>query len=300
MPRAIIELVKSETDAVALADGQSEPGARRRPRFPLRGPLRRAARTIYHWLFRLQLRLRCWYADRTARPDESGLPLPPALLRYRVSELVGRDDFLTIGRGCAEMMDQYTRTMGVDLARAHRVLDFGCGCGRTLRWFLRDFPGVEFHGADVDEEAIAWCRRNLPGGHFERNQPQPPLPYADGFFDVIYCLSVFTHLDEALQDLWLAELGRLLAPGGVALLTVHSGLATKVLDEEGLATLRTAGFVYRRSERLRGIVPDWYHTSFHSGDYIVGRLAPYFEDVRYETVPDGPQAIVMGRAPGGA
>jgi SAM-dependent methyltransferase len=295
---AIIELVESETDAMALADGRSESCARRRWRFPLPEPLKRAARSAYHGLFRLQLRLRCWHADRTAAPDESGLPLPPALLRYRVSELLGRDDFLIIGRGCAEMMEQYTRTMGVDLAHARRVLDFGCGCGRTLRWFLREFPGVEFHGADVDEEAIAWCRRNLPGGHFTRNQPQPPLPYQDGYFDVIYCLSVFTHLDEAMQDAWLAELRRLLTPGGVVLLTVHSDLAARVLDDEGLAVLRTAGFVYRRSERLRGIVPDWYHTSFHSRDYIVQRLAQHFEDIRYETVPDGPQAIVMARAPG--
>ena len=292
--------MKNETDAVALADGPSEPGARRRVRWPFPAPLARAGRAVYHGLFRLQLRLRCWYADRAAALDESGLPLPPALLRYRVSELIGGDDFLTIGRGCAEMMEQCTRTMGVDLARARRVLDFGCGCGRTLRWFLREFPGVEFHGADVDEEAIAWCRSNLPRAQFARNQPQPPLPYPDGFFDVICCLSVFTHLDEPMQDLWLAELGRLLAPGGVVLLTVHSGLAAKVLDEEGWAALQTAGFVYRRSARLRGIVPDWYHTSFHSRDYIVRRLASRFEDVRYETVPDGPQAIVMARAPGGA
>jgi len=258
--------------------------------------LKRAAQSVYHLLFRFQLRLRCWYADRTAAPDRSGLPLPPAMLRYRVSELLGRDDFLTIGEGCAALMERHSRSMGVDLAGTRRVLDFGCGCGRTLRWFLRDFPRVEFHGVDVDEEAIAWCRKNLPGATFFQNQANPPLPYPDRHFDVIYCLSVFTHLDEAMQDLWLAELSRLLVPGGVVLLTVHSDLAVKVLDAAGRAALRTAGFVHRRSRKLRGIVPDWYHTTFHSRDYIVQRLAPRFEDVRYETVPDGIQAIVMARA----
>lgn len=259
--------------------------------------LKRAARSVYHGLFRLQLRLRCWYADRTATPDESGLPLPPALLRYRVSELIGRDDFLTIGGGCAEMTERYMRTMGVDLAGTRRVLDFGCGCGRTLRWFLREFPGVEFHGADVDREAIAWCRQNLPRASFVQNQPEPPLPYPNHHFDVIYCLSVFTHLDEAMQDLWLAELSRLLVAGGIVLLTVHSDLAAQVLDADGLATLRATGFLHRRSRKLQGIVPDWYHTTWHSRDYLVQRLAPRFEDIRYETVPGGgPQVIVMARA----
>ena len=237
--------------------------------------------------------------DRAARPDELGLRLPPALLRYRVSELLGRDDFLVIGRGCAEMMEQCTRSMGVDLARARRVLDFGCGCGRTVRWFLREYPGVEFHGADVDGEAIAWCRANLTTARFVQNGAEPPLPYPAGHFDVIYCLSVFTHLDEPMQDAWLAELRRLLPPGGVVLLTVHSDLVTGILDDAGRAALRSAGFLYRRSPRLRGIVPDWYNTAFHSREYIVQRLAPLFEDIRYQTVPDGPQAIVMGRARGG-
>jgi len=280
-----------------LGDKGHESGSRRRPpHLPFPVALKRAVQSVYHLLFRLQLRLRCWYADRTATPDASGLPLPPAMLRYRVSELLGRDDFLTIGEGCASLMERHSRLMGVDLPGTRRVLDFGCGCGRTLRWFLRDFPSVEFHGVDVDEEAIAWCRKNLPGAIFFQNQPKPPLPYPDRHFDVIYCLSVFTHLDEAMQDLWLAELSRLLVPGGVVLLTVHSDLAAKVLDDEGLAALGTAGFVHRRSRKLRGIVPDWYHTTFHSPDYIMQRLAPRFEDIRYETVPDGIQAIVMARA----
>jgi len=282
-----------------LADGRNKPSARRdSSQSPPQSALRRAARNLYHLLFRLQLRFRCWFADRTTFPDSSGLPLPPAMLRYRVSELLGRDDFLTIGKGCAAMMQRYSRTMGADLSQARRVLDFGCGCGRTLRWFLRDFPGVEFHGADVDAEAVAWCGRNLPGATFVRNQPQPPLPYPDRHFDLIYCLSVFTHLDEAMQDLWLAELSRLLAPRGVILLTVHNALAAEVLDAAGRAELLAAGFVHRRSRKLRGIVPDWYHTTFHTRDYLLRRLAGRFDEVRYETVPGGPQAIVMARAGG--
>jgi SAM-dependent methyltransferase len=282
---------------MGLAGRRRESGWRQRAANSPPAALKRAAQSIYHSLFRIQLRARCWYADRSTTPDASGLPLPPALLRYRVSELLGRNDFLTIGEGCAGLMERQSRAMGVDLARTRRVLDFGCGCGRTLRWFLRDFPGTEFHGADVDEQAIAWCRKNLPAAIFVQNQPQPPLPYPGRHFDVIYCLSVFTHLDEAMQDLWLAELSRLLAPGGVVLLTVHSDLAARVLDDPGRAALQAGGFLHRRSRKLRGIVPDWYHTTFHSGDYIVQRLTPWFEDIRYETVPDGIQAIVMARAP---
>jgi len=265
------------------------------PRSVLPAQLLLAARALYHRLFRFQLRLRCWYADRTHAQDASGLPLPPALLRYRVSELLGQDAFLTIGEGCARLIEEHSRSMGVNLSLCRRILDFGCGCGRTLRWLLPAFPGVEFHGADVDRQAIDWCSRNLPTARFVCNGPLPPLPYPDCYFDAIYCLSVFTHLNEAAQDQWLAELVRLLTPDGSLLISVHGSGAEKALDPHGLATLQTAGFVHRRSQKLQGIVPDWYQTTWHSEQYIVSRLSVWFEEVRYRDIPGSAQAIVAAR-----
>jgi len=43
------------------------------------------ARTVYHKVFRLHLRLRFWCADRFGTPTE--IPVPPAMLRYRVNDL---------------------------------------------------------------------------------------------------------------------------------------------------------------------------------------------------------------------
>jgi SAM-dependent methyltransferase len=218
------------------------------------------------------------------------------MLRFRVSELVSREEFLRIGEGSARLIEQHLGLMGVNLAQARRVLDFGCGCGRALRWFLRDYPDPEFHGVDVDEEAVEWCRQHLKAAQFFANNPEPPLPYPDRHFDIIYCLSVFTHLDELMQDAWLAELARLLAPGGVLLLTVHGERAAQVLDQAGLETLRTAGFVHQRSRKLKGIVPDWYQTTWHSREYILNRLTARFVDIRYHPLDDSMQVIVMARS----
>ena len=40
-----------------------------------------------------------------------------------------------------------------------RVLDFGCGWGRLVRWFLRDVPAAQLCGVDCMPLAIEWCRR---------------------------------------------------------------------------------------------------------------------------------------------
>jgi ubiquinone/menaquinone biosynthesis C-methylase UbiE len=259
--------------------------------------LKPIAKAIYYGLYRLHLRIRFRCADRRGMPP-SEVPVPPAILRFRVNGSLSVSEFLRVGAGCASLIQQHVDDMGISLSSAHRVLDFGCGCGRISRWFLRDDGLAEFHGVDVDADAVGWCKRHLPRGHFLATAPTPPLPYPDDYFDVVYCLSVFTHLNETMQDSWLAELNRVLKPGGVLLITIHGKAAALRLDREGQEMLRIHGFVHRRSQKLRGLVPDWYQTTCHSRDYIVNRLSTWFEDIRYRVVPDGLQDFVAAKKAG--
>lgn len=96
-----------------------------------------------------------------------------------------------------------------------RVLDFGCGAGRTLRHFLAEAEQAEIWGADIDARSVEWLEANLcPPLHVVRTSPEPPLPFDSGSFDLIWAISVFTHLADTSLP-WLAELHRLLAPGGL-------------------------------------------------------------------------------------
>jgi hypothetical protein len=86
-----------------------------------------------------------------------------------------------------------------------------------------------------------------------------------------------------------------LKSGGILLLTVHGTRAGKSLDSESQEILHTYGFVHKHSEKLRGLVPDWYQTTWHSREYVVKRLSPWFKDIRYSVVADGQQDIVTAR-----
>lgn len=115
---------------------------------------------------------------------------------------------------------------------------------------------------------------------------------------MVYGFSVFTHLDERMQDMWLLELRRVLNPGGILLLTVHGERAANaLLDSDGWNTLRAVGLVHRTTRKLTGIVPEWYNTTWHSQQYIVARLRLLFNDVRYTVVPEGKQDIVLAKGP---
>jgi cyclopropane fatty-acyl-phospholipid synthase-like methyltransferase len=257
--------------------------------------LRPIARTLYHSLYRAALRVHWRMLDWSKPPSaQAEFPLPPARLRFRVAESAGVLDFFTVGLRTAERLQEAMAFAGFELRDGAAALDFGCGCGRTLLWLVREFPGVRWHGSDVDAESIAWCRSSLPGGVFSVNAPLPPLPYSDASFDLIYGVSVFTHLSAQHQQAWLPELRRILRPGGLLLLSFHSKNVWQVLDGDAGAVERD-GFVFRTSTKLKGILPEWYQTAFQSQPSIVNALSAHFTEVAYLERNLGDQDIAMAR-----
>ena len=96
-----------------------------------------------------------------------------------------------------------------------RVLDFGCGAGRTMRHFVPESAEAEVWGCDIDAPSVEWVNANLnpPFAAFV-NAAAPPLARPDDSFDLIYAFSVFTHITDQWSA-WLVEMHRVLAPGGI-------------------------------------------------------------------------------------
>ena len=100
-----------------------------------------------------------------------------------------------------------------------RVLDFGCGAGRVLREFLPEAASGEFWGCDLHAPTVAWLNEHLsPPLRFYIND-QIRMPHPEGYFDLIYAISVFTHITHDWSA-WLLELHRILKPDGYLLATI--------------------------------------------------------------------------------
>jgi SAM-dependent methyltransferase len=173
---------------------------------------------------------------RSLRVD--GAPLPPRRLMVRVAGTADADWFLRSGRAA---FDAIAGHVPLDVVSA--VLDFGCGCGRVMRYFA-EFDG-SVAGSDLNADAIAWCRANLPFASFAVNGLVPPLAFADATFDLVYALSVFTHLTEELQLAWRDELRRVLKPGGRLLVTTHGRSYLPRLDDGERARFERGELVVR-------------------------------------------------------
>jgi SAM-dependent methyltransferase len=181
--------------------------------FPFKGALARA------YLRTCEL-YRSVQRERKGGAMAHGLALPPSRLRVIVSGTADVDSFLESGQAQARYLRELLASVGRPLEDMDEVLDFGCGCGRIARW-LADLARPEVNGCDYNPDLVAWCDENLPFMHVLKTELQPPLPYADNTFDFLYAFSVFTHLSVELSGLWMAELSRVVKPGGLMWFTIH-------------------------------------------------------------------------------
>lgn len=221
--------------------------------------------------FRLRERLRAMNAEPAPPTAPDGLPLPRPIEMVRVVSHHNWRLFYDSGLEHAAVFNAMANEAGVPLSAAQAVLDWGCGCGRITR-HLPTFTKAQIIGRDPDPVTVGWSARNLPGD-FRQSQYDPPLDLADASVDVVIGLSVFTHLGAARQAAWLAELARIIRPGGLLLLTFmdeihhtvgHLGPAQADLDAKGFAVTTTA---------LEGTN---HMATFQTKDQLAASAAPWF------------------------
>lgn len=235
-----------------------------------------------------------WLAQVFGRPMRAR-PMPPEALQIRVTGAAA-GQFHATGRRAARQIEGLLRGAGQPLRNMGAILDFGCGPGRLISGLRELHPQARYHGSDIDPEAIAWAQAELPDlARFSVNPAEPPMPYPDGSFDLVYAISVFTHLPEDLQHAWLADLRRVLKPGGVLLTTKMNPAAYGELPPEVRAQGRANGFAYWESAAETDGLPDFYRLAYHTEDYVRREWGRYFEvlHVGAHDLNDTQDAVVL-------
>ncbi|HKY27607.1 MAG TPA: methyltransferase domain-containing protein [Pyrinomonadaceae bacterium] len=119
---------------------------------------------------------------------------------------------------------RFVRRAVHSVATKHAVVaDIGCGSGAMLCQVLEDHPEWVGHGLDISEAAIDYARRLAAyKGVATRASFQTgclmDLPFDDRSIDVVIASEVVEHLPE--PERVFSELSRVLAPGGLLLLTM--------------------------------------------------------------------------------
>jgi ubiquinone/menaquinone biosynthesis C-methylase UbiE len=187
---------------------------------------------------------------------------------------------------------------GMRIGPHTRILDFGVGCGRIVRFFLEDTDAENLHGLDANDRYLDAAREAGCQARLERIDALGSLPFADATFDFVYAYSVFTHLPEHVQDQWLGEIRRVLKAGGTFVATVEPPrfldffrdvdpndearhpwlriLATKIAADPGIRSrLKESGFSYNAGSDTYGdavMTPEYVHRHWGQFFQVIGFL----------------------------
>jgi SAM-dependent methyltransferase len=224
------------------------------------------------WLRRPNLRVTCWNAGYRLAGAGDKLPIPPTRLIRLAAASREVSWFLHSGNLGQESIRFALRRNGLEIEGFKEILDFGCGCGRIMRHW-RNLVGPCLFGTDYNPDLVHWCQTHLDGhADFQTNDLTPPLDYPDEKFDLIYAISVFTHLTEDLQHRWMNELGRVLKPGGVLLITLHGESRLHELDRGERELFRSGHMVVRHEDAVGTNACGSYHPESYVRNALAGAL----------------------------
>lgn len=202
--------------------------------------------------------------ERTSLSD-----IPEHLLRHTI----GTTDLAHFQRSALEHIAFFeAATLKHDGKRLYdyqSILDFGCGTGRLMQMFPNT---ANIKGCDPNGPLVKFCNDFFKHAEVYQSQPEPPLKWADGTFDLVYSFSVFSHLKRDSEERWLKELARVGKPGCIYLITVQGDwwLESKFPKPER-EQIQNAGFWYFDIHTSRGTdmdFPENYGSSIHTSDFI--------------------------------
>lgn len=129
------------------------------------------------------------------------------------------EEFFERGRVEIEAVMARLAELGLAANRDH-ALDFGCGIGRCTQALADHYAQV--HGVDVSPEMLKLARTHNRHGKRVRYRLNGPdlVMFPAGHFDLVYSMIVLQHMPVTMQERYVGEFIRVLAPEGAAVFEV--------------------------------------------------------------------------------
>jgi SAM-dependent methyltransferase len=159
-------------------------------------------------------------------------PLPDTEMARRTGVLDQVDPVASFDDLGRRTRDWLVGMQPADWFTDRRILDFGCGSGKVLRHLGAEARTCEIYGCDIHEPSIRWIEQNLdPALRVFTCATAPPLDLPDAHIDLVWAMSVFTHITDRWAD-WLLEIHRVMKPGARFIATfLGEGMSQSIAHE---------------------------------------------------------------------
>lgn len=154
------------------------------------------------------------------------------------------------------------------LLKTPSVLEFASGHGRFTRHLVKALGPTRVVVSDVVPSAVEFSRRTFGVEGF-LSASTPEAVQWPGRYDLVFVLSLFSHLPKATWSRWLKVLFDAVAPGGLLVFSTH-GIKAAHFDH---VTLDAEGYFFAASSESSAIDGQEYGTTFTSEPFVLARIA---------------------------
>lgn len=140
----------------------------------------------------------------------------------------GAHHYLSSGLSGLRCIRRSLAVAGIEPGPDFAILDFPCGFGRVLRFLNVAYPDAQITAAELDPEAVAFCETQFSALPMHSIEEVDSLEFGRRF-DLIWCGSLLTHVDEAAAVGILRFFRRHLRDGGLCVFTTHGDLIARWL-----------------------------------------------------------------------
>jgi ubiquinone/menaquinone biosynthesis C-methylase UbiE len=168
------------------------------------------------------------------------------------------------------------------------ILEWGCGVARIVRHIEKYITSdSKVCACDINAEMIDWCTKSINKINFTKISQAALTPYQNDEFNLIYALSVFTHIPTTQQQNWLQEMARILQVNGIFLFTTHgfhfsyklNKKEQKILAEEGAYTID----YHQNGHRMM--------TTYNVFEYFKTKVEVYFHILEFYDGQQNPNKV---------
>lgn len=140
-------------------------------------------------------------------------------------------DYLSDGWRTLSELQSILSQLGLQLAEINSFLEFASGHGRFTRHLVKQLPAGSLTVSDVVPGSVSFLMENMKVKGFNSTLEPENLQFSDDF-ELIFVLSLFSHLPTGLWERWLQKLFDALRPGGCLILTTHGVYSARQLGVE--------------------------------------------------------------------
>lgn len=177
------------------------------------------------------------------------------------------------------------------LVKTANVLEFASGFGRFTRHLVKALPG-RVTCSDIMPGSNEFLREQFGVDVFESSH-RPEEIDCDDQFELVFVLSMFTHVPPAMWAPWLIALKRFVKPGGLLVFSVHN----EDFAREAGVTFKPDGTHFIASSESASLEGHIYGTTFTTREFVENSVlkALGIETALYQTFGfwSGQDAVVV-------